>query len=69
MDCMGRTNIEIDEQLIRQVRKLTRLRTKREIVNQALRLLVRAESRKGIVKYYGSGIWRGDFKAMRRNRS
>lgn len=65
---MWRTNIEIDEDLIRRARKLTRLKTKREIVGRALELLVRTESRKGILRYYGSGIWKGDLKAMRRNR-
>jgi Arc/MetJ family transcription regulator len=65
---MGRTNIEIDEILVRKARKLTQLKTKREIVDKALELLVRSESRKGILAYYGTGIWKGDVKAMRRNR-
>ena len=65
---MGRTNIVIDEELVRKARKLTRLKTKREIVDKALELLVRSESRKGILKHYGTGIWKGDLKAMRRNR-
>ena len=65
---MSRTNIDVDEKLIRQARKLTRLKTKREIVHKALELLVRSESRKGILRYYGSGIWQGDLKGMRRNR-
>jgi Arc/MetJ family transcription regulator len=65
---MGRTNIEIDEILVRKARKLTQLKTKREIVDKALELLVRSESRKGILDYYGTGIWKGDAKAMRRNR-
>lgn len=65
---MSRTNIEIDEKLVRKARKLTRLKTKRQIVARALELLVRSETRKGILRYYASGIWRGDLKAMRRNR-
>src|SRR5271167_1505862 len=65
---MGRTNIEINEDLIRKARKLTRLKTKRQIVDRALELLVRSESRKGILRYYGTGIWKGDLKASRRNR-
>jgi Arc/MetJ family transcription regulator len=65
---MGRTNIEIDEKLVSKARKLTRLKTKREIVDAALELLVRSESRKGILRHYGTGIWKGDLKAMRRNR-
>ena len=66
--CM-RTNIDINETLVRKARKLTRLKTKRQIVEKALELLVRSESRKGILRYYGSGIWQGDPKAMRRNRA
>jgi len=66
---MSRTNIEIDDGLIRKARKLTRLKTKRQIVDKALDLLVRSESRKGILRYYGSGIWKGDLKAARINRA
>jgi Arc/MetJ family transcription regulator len=65
---MARTNIEIDEELVRKARKLTSLKTKRAIVNKALQLLVSSETRKGILRYYGQGIWKGDLKAMRRNR-
>ena len=65
---MGRTNIHIDDSLIRKARKLTRLKTKRRIVHEALELLVRSESRKGILRYYGSGIWKGDRRTARRNR-
>jgi Arc/MetJ family transcription regulator len=66
---MTRTNIELDDELVRKARKLTRLKTKRAIVDKALELLVRSESRKGILRYYGSGIWKGDLKRMRRNRA
>jgi Arc/MetJ family transcription regulator len=65
---MARTNIEIDEALVRKARKLTRLKTKRQIVARALELLVRSETRKGILRYYGSGVWSGDLKALRKNR-
>jgi Arc/MetJ family transcription regulator len=57
---MGRTNIEINESLLRKARKLTGLTTKREIINKALRLPLRSESRKGLLTYYGTGIWNGD---------
>lgn len=55
-----RPNIDIDERLVRKARK-------RQIVDKALELLVRSESRKGILRY-GSGIWKGDPKSIRRNR-
>ncbi len=65
---MGRTNIEIDDRLIRKARRLTRLKTKKQIVHRALESLVRMEGRKAILCYYGTGIWKGDLKALRRNR-
>ena len=65
---MSRTNIEIDDSLMEKARKLTRLKTKRQIVDKALDLLVRSESRKGILRYYGSGIWKGDRKSSPRDR-
>jgi Arc/MetJ family transcription regulator len=68
LSAMARTNIDIDETLVRRASQLTRLKTKRQVVNAALELLVRSEERKGILRYYGSGIWKGDLKGTRRNR-
>lgn len=65
---MARTNINLDETLVRKARKFTRLKTKRQIVHRALELLVRSEARKGILRYFGAGLWRGDVKTARRNR-
>lgn len=65
---MARTNINLDDALLRKARTLTRLKTKRQIVDRALELLVRTEIRKGLLQYYGSGIWAGDLKAARKNR-
>ena len=68
MKAMSRTNIDIDESLVSKARKLTRLKTKRQIVDRALELLVRTETRKGLLRYYGTGVWRGDLRKSRRNR-
>ena len=65
---MSRTNIDIEDRLIRQARRLTGLKTKKAVVGRALEELVRIETRKGILRFYGSGIWKGDLKALRRNR-
>ena len=65
---MSRTNIDIEDRLIRKARRLTGLKSKKAIVGRALEELVRIETRKGILRYYGSGIWKGDLKALRRNR-
>ena len=65
---MSRTNIDLDDRLVRRARRLTGLKTKKAVVNRALETLVRAEARKGILGFYGSGVWQGNLKAMRRSR-
>jgi Arc/MetJ family transcription regulator len=66
---MSRTTIDIDGSLIRRALRLTGLRTKKALVRRALENLVRAEARKGILKYYGSGIWQGDLEVTRTSRN
>lgn len=66
---MSRTKIEINEELLREAQRLTGLKTKGATVDRALNLLVRIEKRKGLLHYYGRGIWKGDLRAMRRNRA
>jgi len=65
---MSRTNIDLNDRLVREAQNLTQLKTKRAIVDRALELLVRTEKRKGLLRYYGRGVWKGDLRAMRRNR-
>lgn len=66
---MSRTNIELDDRLVRRARTLTGLKTKRAVVNKALEVLIRTEARKGILAFYGSGVWKGNLKRMRRSRA
>ncbi len=66
---MSRTNIELDDRLVRGAQRLTGLKTKKEVVNAALQMLIRLEERKGILRNFESGIWKGDLKEMRRNRT
>ncbi len=62
---MGRTNIEIDDQLVGRAMRLYRLRSKREAVDLALRKLVgEPMSREEILASEGTG-WAGDLTAIR----
>ncbi len=63
-----RTNIDIDEQLIREAMKLTGSATKREAVDSALRLMVRMKRQEKMRELRGKLHWDGDLKAMRRDR-
>jgi Arc/MetJ family transcription regulator len=60
-----RTNIEIDEQLIARAMELTGLRTKRAVVEAALRELVEYRSRQQLREAFGKFPWEGDLDQMR----
>ncbi len=60
-----RTNIVIDDKLMKQTLKLTGLRTKREAVELALRTLVRLRQQEQIKRFRGKLDWDGDLEAMR----
>ena len=62
---MKRTNIVLDEKLVQQGKKLTGLRTSRELVNFALSQLVRREKQKRILALEGKIGWTGDLERLR----
>ena len=65
---MARTNIELDDKLVKEAMIITHYKTKRELVNTALAELVKRLKRKSILKLAGSGCWEGDLEKMRRGR-
>ena len=66
---MIRTNIELDEKLVEEGFKLTRLRTKKDLVNHALRELVTKKKRKRLLKLEGRVEWAGSLNQMRKSRT
>lgn len=63
-----RTNIVIDEELMKRVLKLTGLRTKREAVDLGLRTVLRLRQQQEIRKFRGRLHWEGNLEAMRTDR-
>jgi len=63
-----RTNIEIDDELMKQALKMSDLKTKKDVVNEALRVFVQREAQKQILKYRGKLKWEGDLDEMRESR-
>jgi Arc/MetJ family transcription regulator len=63
-----RTNIVIDDKLMRETLRATGLKTKREAVDQALRTLLRLRRQSEIRQFRGKLDWQGDLNAMRRDR-
>jgi Arc/MetJ family transcription regulator len=63
-----RTNIVIDDKLMRDTLRATGLKTKREAVDQALRTLVSLARQADIRRLRGKLEWQGDLDAMRSDR-
>jgi Arc/MetJ family transcription regulator len=63
-----RTNIALDDELIDRAKELTGLTTKRAVVDEALRTLVRLKEQEGIRALRGQLRWEGNLQEMRRNR-
>lgn len=66
--CM-RTNIDIDDDVLREVQQLTGVKTKREAVDFALRELVARYRRLGLLKLKGKVRWEGDLEESRSGRA
>jgi Arc/MetJ family transcription regulator len=63
-----RTNIVIDDALMRDTLRATGLRTKREVVEAGLRTLLRLSKQSEIRQLRGKIHWEGDLDAMRTGR-
>lgn len=65
---MGRTNVVVDDELFREGLKLTKCKTKKELINRAIEELIKKEKRKNLLKLEGNVRWEGDLAKMRKRR-
>jgi len=63
-----RTNIEIDDQLMREAMRSSGATTKKAAVEQALRLLVQTRSQASMRRLRGKVKWNGNLDESRRGR-
>ena len=63
-----RTNIVIDDKLMREAQRLSGRKTKRETVEEALRTLVRLKRQEEIRRFRGKLAWKGSLDDMRSDR-
>ncbi len=63
-----RTNIVIDNSLMRQAMKATGLSTKKAVVEEGLRLLIKAKGQESIRRLRGRVACEGDLSVMREGR-
>ncbi len=60
-----RTNIEIDESLIKEAMTASGLTTKKAAVEEGLRLIISLKKQEGIKSLRGKVKWEGDLDKMR----
>ncbi len=60
-----RTNIVIDDRLMRETLRATGLKTKREAVEMGLRTLLQLRKQEVVRKFRGRLLWEGDLEDMR----
>ncbi len=63
-----RTNIDIDDRLMREALRSSGARTKRAVVEEALRLLIQTKGQGSIRRLRGKVAWQGDLDAARAGR-
>ena len=64
-----RTNIVIDDELIRAAKEATGLKTKKAVVEEGLRRLVRCKQQVNALNALkGAADWQGDLRLLRDNR-
>lgn len=60
-----KTNIEVDDALVNEAKKLSRAKTKKQVVEQALHHYIESLSRKQMLQLRGQVQWEGDLDLMR----
>jgi Arc/MetJ family transcription regulator len=63
-----RTNIDIDDTLMAEAQRASGLATKKQTVEEALRLMIRLRRQRDVVAVRGKYRWRGNLAASRRGR-
>ena len=60
-----RTNIELDDQLMKEALQISHLKTKKDVVHEALKQYVVSLNRKRILNLRQKDTWNGDLDQMR----
>lgn len=64
-----RTNIEIEDDLMREALRVSGEPTKRAVVERALQLLIQTYRQVGFKRLRGKVTWRGDLNESRQSRA
>lgn len=62
-----RTQVVLNKEILEQALQITHLKNKHELLDYALRELIRRENQKKILDLKGNVHWDGDLQALREN--
>ena len=65
---MSRTNIDLDDKLVKEGMRVFKCKTKKELVHLALQELLKKEKRKEILQLRGKIQWEGNLEELRKAR-
>jgi len=63
-----KTNVEIDDELLEAARRVTGLKSEREVIDAALRHLVQLTAQERIRELRGKVTWEGNLEESRQSR-
>ncbi len=64
-----RTNIDLDDQLLEEARELSGIKTKKGIVEQALRVFIHIQRQAKIRELHGKVTWDGNLGQIKEGRN
>ena len=64
-----RTTVVLDERLLKEAKEITGIKTTRQVIHEALDLLVRLQRQAGVQSLRGRLNWEGDLENLRGGRS
>ena len=63
-----RSNVVLDDELVEQAQELTGIKTKKGVIHEALRVLVRINTQRKLLELQGKVEWEGNLDEMREGR-
>jgi Arc/MetJ family transcription regulator len=60
-----RTNVVVDDDLMESALKVSGFRTKKEVIEEGLKLLIQVKRKKEIMRFRGKLKWSGNLDEMR----
>jgi Arc/MetJ family transcription regulator len=66
---MKRTNLVLDEGLLREATRVLGAKTYSAAVNQAMEEVIRIRKVQSLPEFFGQGLWQGDLTQMREDKT